>query len=80
MSDFRFNIHPFPRIAVYPTGWGDDLTFAEIMEDCSFLAATLMRKRHIDNKDIPDAFVGNLPNLSFQLKLEKLSPSGFHFY
>lgn len=25
------------------------------MEDCSPLAATLMRKRHIDNKDIPDA-------------------------
>ena len=51
MSDFRFNIRPFPRIAVYTTGWGGDLTFAQIMEDCSPLASTLMRKRHIDNKD-----------------------------
>ena len=55
MSDIRFNIRPFPRIAVYPTGWGGSLTFAQIMDDCSPLAVTLMRKRHIDNKDIPDA-------------------------
>ena len=54
-KSIRNKIRPFPRVAVYPTGWGGNLTFAQIMEDCSPLAATLMRKRHVDNKDIPDA-------------------------
>jgi len=31
--NFYFQIRPFPREAVYPTGWGGDRTFAQIMDD-----------------------------------------------
>ncbi|MBK8030432.1 MAG: hypothetical protein IPK17_13200 [Chloroflexi bacterium] len=51
----RFDIRPFPRVATYPTGWAGYRTFAEIMEDCTPLAATLIRKHGIAFQDFPDA-------------------------
>lgn len=54
-SNIRVQIRPFPRVATYPTGWAGNLTFAQIMNDCTPLAATLIRKHRIAFQDFPDA-------------------------
>jgi hypothetical protein len=54
-SIIRAQIRPFPRVATYPTGWAGNRTFAEIMDDCTPLAATLIRKHGIAFQDFPDA-------------------------
>ncbi len=54
-SFIRCQIKPFPPVAVYPTGWAGNLIFAQIMTDCTPLAASLIRKHNIAFQDIPDA-------------------------
>ncbi len=47
--------HPFQPVVTYPTGWAGERTFAQIMDDCTPLAATLIRKHGIAYQDFPDA-------------------------
>ena len=51
----RSQIKPFSGPPTYLTGWAGYRTFAQIMADCSPLAATILRRRHIDYVDIADA-------------------------
>ena len=64
----RAQIKPFSGPQTYPTGWNGYRTFAQIMGDCSPLAAAIMRERYIDNVDIPDAL-----QRGFMVFYEKLS-------
>jgi len=53
---FDFQIRPFPREAVYPTGWAGERTFAQIMDDCTLLASSLIRRyTRINPHELPDA-------------------------
>ena len=54
-SKIRQQIKPFSGSPTYCTGWAGYRTFAQIMADCSPLAATMLRRRYIDYVDIPDA-------------------------
>ncbi len=54
-QSIKVQIRPFPDVATYPTGWAGKRTFAQIMDDCSPLAATLIRKHNIAFQDFPDA-------------------------
>lgn len=38
-----FNIKPYPRVAVYPTGWAGDLTFQQIFDDLAHNASKVMK-------------------------------------
>lgn len=55
MTQSRFDIRPFPRVATYPTGWAGRRTFQQIMDDCTPLAAKLIRKHGVAFQDFPDA-------------------------
>ena len=54
-KSIKNQIQPFPSVATYPTGWAGNRTFAQIMDDCTPLAATLIRKHNIAFRDFPDA-------------------------
>ena len=54
-SKIRSQIKPFSGPPTYITGWDGYRTFAQIMSDCSPLAAAVMRERGVDYVDIPDA-------------------------
>jgi len=58
MSELKnsFGIRPFPREDVYPTRWAGERTFAQIMDDCTPLAAYLIRRyKKINPHEFPDA-------------------------
>ena len=54
-KSIKDQIRPFPDLATYPTGWAGKLTFAQIMDECTPLAATLISKHNIAFQDFPDA-------------------------
>ena len=54
-KSLKDQIRPFPDVATYPAGWAENLTFAQIMDDCTPLAATLIRKHGKAFQDFPDA-------------------------
>ena len=54
-STIRSQIKPFSGPTTYLTGWAGYRTFAQIMSECSPLAAAIMRERGLDSVDIPDA-------------------------
>src|SRR5690606_25255024 len=56
MTESRFDIRPFPRVATYPTGWAGRRTFEQIMQDCTPLAAFLIRKHGVAFQNFPDAW------------------------
>lgn len=57
MTQSRFDIRPFPRVATYLTGWAGRRTFQQIMGDCTPLAAKLIRKHGVAFQDFPDALL-----------------------
>ncbi|HEX9870643.1 MAG TPA: hypothetical protein VGC99_19020, partial [Candidatus Tectomicrobia bacterium] len=51
----RFGIRPFPRVAVYPTGWGSEMTFEQISDDIRPRAAKmLLRQYRVWAQDLDD--------------------------
>lgn len=68
MTESRFGIRPFPRVATYPTLWGGDLSFEQISEDISPRAAKmLIRQYRVWPQDMPDCLQNGLMYIWQQL-------------
>lgn len=53
-SEFRSKIRPYPRAAVYPTGWAGDLTFQQIYDDLAHYASNVMKNFGVFEDELPD--------------------------
>lgn len=68
MTESRFGIRPFPRVATYPTLWGGELSFEQISEDISPRAAKmLIRQYRVWPQDMPDCLQNGLMYIWQQL-------------
>ncbi|MBZ0297285.1 MAG: hypothetical protein K8L99_32295 [Anaerolineae bacterium] len=66
-SKIRASIQPFPRTPRYPTGWGGDLTFAEIAACLSPMMARKLARFGNYAQDIPDSIQTGLMRLWMRL-------------
>ena len=53
-SEFRSKIRPYPRAAVYPTGWAGDLSFQQIYDDLAHYASNVMKNFGVFKDELPD--------------------------
>lgn len=53
-SSIRAKIHPFPRVATYPTGWAGQRTFEQLYDDLIPSFNRLLRYYRNHELDIPD--------------------------
>ena len=61
MTESRFGIRPFPRVATYPTSWNGEMTFEQISEDIRPRAAKmLLRQYHVWAQDLDDCLQNGL--------------------
>ena len=61
-------IHPLPRVATYPTGWGGEMTFEQISENIRPRAATmLLRQYRVWPQDLDDCLQNGLMYIREQL-------------
>jgi hypothetical protein len=68
ITESRFGIRPFPRVATYPTLWGGELSFEQISEDISPRAAKmLIRQYRVWAQDMPDCLQNGLMYIWQQL-------------
>jgi predicted kinase len=49
-----FAIRPFPRLAVYPTGWAGELTFEQLYEDLARYASAVMQRFGVRPDQLPE--------------------------
>jgi len=51
----RSAVKPFPRKAVYPTGWSDEITFEQIYDNLEHYASNVMKSKGIHRTNyLPD--------------------------
>jgi hypothetical protein len=68
MTESRFGIRPFPRVATYPTSWNGEMTFEQISEDIRPRAARmLLRQYRVWPQDMPDCLQNGLMYIWQQL-------------
>lgn len=68
MTESRFGIRPFPRVALYPTGWNGEMTFEQISEDIRPRAARmLLRQYRVWAQDLDDCLQNGLMYIWEQL-------------
>lgn len=53
-SEFRSKIRPYPRAAVYPTGWAGEMTFQQIYDDLAHYASNVMKNFGVLEDELPD--------------------------
>ena len=53
-SDFRSQIKPYPRVAVYPTSWAGEMTFQQIYDDLAHYASNVMKNFGVLPYEFPD--------------------------
>ena len=59
----RSAVKPFPRKAIYPTGWGDEMNFDEIAQYVTPLVIRKYKRFGLYGQDIPDALQNGLMQL-----------------
>lgn len=59
----RSAVKPFPRKAIYPTGWGDEMHFDEIAQYVTPLVIRKYKRFGLYGQDIPDALQNGLMQL-----------------
>ena len=68
MTDSRFGIHPFPRVATYHTGWNGEMSFEQISGDIRPRAAKmLLRQYRVWPQDLDDCLQNGLMYIWEQL-------------
>jgi len=72
MTESRFGIRPFPRVALYPTGWNGEMTFEQISEDIRPRAAKmLLRQYRVWAQDLDDCLQNGLMYVWEQLVADR---------
>ena len=49
-----FNIKPYPRVAVYPTGWAGEMTFQQIYDNLAHYVSNVMKNFGVLPYELPD--------------------------
>jgi len=86
MTESRFGIRPFPRVATYPTLWGGEMSFKQISEDISPRAANMLIYQYrVWPQDMPDCLQNGLMYIWQQLVedrefLAKMTVRDLYFY
>lgn len=76
-NNIREQIKPFPRKAVYPTGWGGEMTFKHIEASIRPLAAKmLLRQYRVWPQDLDDCLQNGLMYIWIQLTEDREFLSG----
>lgn len=67
-SEFRSQIKPYPRTAVYPTSWAGEQTFEQIYDNLAHYVSNVMKNYGFRSHEIPDCL-----QIGFMVLWEMLS-------